>query len=279
MNALLIEAKNYKAAIWTIGIHVLLIILAFLFKYQLPEREEMYEMGMEVNLGTSLTGYGSDQPENPNNPSAMSVVTAGSSNNASQNNDMHTYDDPDAPDVSIERNNRNNTNNNLNNRNNRRNNTNNNQNANNQNQTTTRQVNYTFPNQSGEGGNRAQNTRAGGSEGISDGVGDQGVPGGTVGAGNYVGIPGHGGKYRLGNRRMVATPDKEAEFTKGGIVKVNITVDKKGNIIRHSIISAGSEELRQLAKNALKKIKFNEALNAPAEQSGDIVFEFKAVAK
>ncbi len=279
MNALLIEAKKYKAAIWTIGVHILLLILVLLIRYQLPVREEMYDMGMEVNLGTSLTGYGSDQPENPNDPSAMSVVTAGSRSQSDNNNDIHTTDDPDAPDVNINpNNNRNNTNTNINNRN-RRNNTNNTVNNNNNNQTANRQINYTFPNSNGEGGNRAQNQRAGSNEGITDGDGDQGVIGGSVGAANYVGIPGHGGKYRLGNRRMVATPEKEAEFTKGGSVKVNITVDKKGNIIRHSIVSARHEELRKLANEAIKKIKFNEAPNAPAEQTGDIIFEFKAVAK
>ena len=143
-------------------------------------------------------------------------------------------------------------------------------------ETKPREAKYVMPGFDGKGGNSAQNDKPGGNEGIGSGDGDMGVPGGTPGASNYKGTPGSGNmSYSLNNRTLVSRPDKDAKFQNGGNVIISVTVNPDGDIIKHSVKSAANSEIRNLALEKLKRVKFNKATNAKPEEFGTITFQFK----
>lgn len=269
------QSKNIKALTITAAIHVLLLLIFLLVRYTLPAQEPAAEMLMEVNLGTSDNGSGTDQPEIPEDPAAADAAvanTASSENHNAADRPMHTADDADAPVVA------NNTAGKSRNRNstasNNRNRSNVVTNSNTQNTNTRQQAKYVMPGGTGRGGNSAANNKPGSNEGIGTGNGDMGVPGGTPGAKNYFGT-----SYRLGNRQMVSRPDRNAEFNEGGKVIVNVTVDRDGIIKSYRVTSAANSKLKEIAERKLKSIRFNKAPSAPVEQFGDITFVFKATRK
>ena len=232
---------------------------------------------MEVNLGTSEDGSGTDQPMAIDDPAPDAANAAYTSNAQQANNsrEMMQTDDPDAPavaPVTTNNNNRNNTE-----ANNNRTRTNNRQAANN----TARQQQrprYVYNGGTGTGGNNATTNVPGSSEGNTTGSGDRGVPGGTAGAPNYSGVPGSGNggiSHNISGRSIIAFPPPDADFKEGGRVIVRITVNRDGVITNKQVVSASSAELRPIALKKVDKIKFNKAENAPAEQFGNITFVFK----
>jgi len=263
------------------------LLLAFLLlKYTLPAQAPVADLGIEVNLGTSENGYGTDQPEDPEDPAASnaSVAVNAASSSSSDDREVHTHDEPDAPEVHVNRPNPN-----------RRPTqtpptaTQNRRPSTNTQQTTARtntpaqSPRYVYPGSTGRGGNSAQNNRPGGNEGIGQGDGDMGVPGGTPGAPNYSGTPGSGGGTAIGHsisgRSIVSRPDPKAEFREGGKVVIRVTVNREGTITHYSIKTSANATIRALAERKLKSIKFNNLPSAPPEQFGDITFNFKASRK
>ncbi len=93
------QQKNVKAIVWTTGVHLLLILSFLLVRYTLPVVETPVEMGMEVNLGTSENGFGTDQPEDPKDPAAAEAAVATHQPAAADNDqpEVHTSEDNDAP--------------------------------------------------------------------------------------------------------------------------------------------------------------------------------------
>ncbi len=279
------QQKNTKALIWTVGVHALLLLMFLFMKYTMPAQVPVEDTGLEVNLGTSENGYGTDQPEDPEDPAASSAavaVNAASSNN-SNDREVHTSDEEDAPEVMVHKpnpdkktkpqpaaqqpNKRPNTNN-----------------ANTTARTATpaQSPKYTYPGATGKGGNSAQNSRPGGNEGIGTGNGDMGVPGGTPGASNYSGVPGGGGTsigHSISGRSIVSRPDPKAEFREGGKVVIRVTVNRDGVITDSRIVSAANATIRALATKKLQSVRFNKSTTAPAEQFGNITFDFKATRK
>src|ERR1700743_3292653 len=64
--------KNMKASGYTLGVIVLLVILLFVISWTLPvQPPPVIEEGIEVNLGNSDQGLGTDQPYLPGKPSAQ----------------------------------------------------------------------------------------------------------------------------------------------------------------------------------------------------------------
>src|SRR5687767_7463256 len=62
---------NTRAAAWTAGVHILLLLLFILIRYSSPTvTQPVQELGMEVNLGTSEEGSGEDQPMNTEEPAS-----------------------------------------------------------------------------------------------------------------------------------------------------------------------------------------------------------------
>lgn len=61
--------KNGKAALITLGVHALLLLLFFLFSFKTPPAPTpVIEEGIEVNLGNSDIGFGDVQPLQPEEP-------------------------------------------------------------------------------------------------------------------------------------------------------------------------------------------------------------------
>lgn len=274
---------NYKALYWTIGVHLLILLLLVLWKYTTPvSMQTLPEMGMEVNLGTSADGSGTDQPMDMDDPAdAVSVNNRQSAAHEESNDrEVERSDEADAPEVAPPRRtvaavrptrqtNEARTHRPANTP----------QQANTA--ATTPQVQrprFVYQGGTGHGGNGAQENRAGSSEGNTFGNGDRGVPHGTPGAANYTGSPGTGTggiSHSLGNRSIVAFPPKEAEFREGGKVVVRVTVNRDGVIVNKQIVSASNPELRPIALRKLQSVKFNKSADAPAEQFGNITFVFK----
>jgi len=275
------QQKNTKALAITIGAHALLLLFLILFKYTMPAPQQVADLGMEVNLGTSENGYGSEQPEmreDPAAPDATAARAAGMTAAASLK-EVHASEDEEAPAVPLAKT------------------------VNRRKQPDEHPVNraaeqahsdrtvtanrvqkaaqkpkFIYAGSSGKGGNSAQQDKAGGDEGIGSGHGDMGVPGGTPGAANYSGVPGSGNmSYSLNNRVLVQRPDPNARYREGGRVTFNVTVDREGNIIRYSVASAANAAIRAIAIQKLKSVKFNKVPNARPEEFGTITFNFASV--
>lgn len=279
------QQKNTKALIWTVAVHALLLVMFLLLKYTMPVVEASQDMGLEVNLGTTEDGFGTDQPEDPEDPAAANAAVAVNASSSSSSNDreVHTSDDADAPAVHVNRvtPNKKPTPRPVTPTPNRRANTNN---ANTVVRTNTpaQSPRYVYPGATGKGGNSAQNNRPGGNEGIGQGNGDMGVPGGTPGASNYTGVPGGGGTsigHSISGRSLVSRPDPKAEFREGGKVVIRVTVNRDGAITDSRIVSAANATIRALALKKLQSVRFNKSPSAPAEQFGNITFNFKATRK
>jgi TonB family protein len=279
------QQKNTKALIWTVAIHALLLIIFLLAKYTMPAQTPIADLGIEVNLGTSENGFGTDQPEDPEDPAAQNaaIAASASSSNASEKEVMTNDDEPDAPEVRVNKptpekkpttrpvtqtpNRRPNTQN---------------TNATARTSTPAQSPRYVYPGSSGRGGNSGQNNRPGGNEGIGQGEGDMGVPGGTPGASNYSGVPGGGGTsigHSISGRTIVSRPDPKAEFREGGKVVIRVTVNRDGAITNSRIVSATNSVIQALALKKLQSVKFNKSTTAPAEQFGNITFNFRATRK
>ncbi len=267
-------AINTKAAAWTAAVHIVLLLLFFLITYTPPRIEKIEELGMEVNLGTSADGYGTDQPMSLGEPAPDNAATTSASSAANTDLPANVLEsnEPEAPAVNTtETKKTTNTNNSINS--NTRNRSDRPANAN----TTRQRARYVYGGSTGTGGNNATTDARGGSEGNTTGNGDRGVPGGTPGADNYEGTPGSGGgiSHNISGRNIVAFPPREAEFKEGGTVVVRITVNKAGNITGKRIVSASSPQLRELALKKVSSIRFNKSDTAPEEQFGNITFVFK----
>jgi len=274
------QNNNTKAIAWTAGIHVLLLLVFFFIKYSRPMDDAVLpgDALMEVNLGTSTDGFGTDQPENTEDPAPANETMA--SNAAAERGEsaepeVHTSEEADVPAV-VNNKPKSNTRATVPVRNNNPARTNNRtaSNANNTTRAPQQQAKYVMPGATGIGGNRAPNNRPGGSEGIGSGNGDMGVLGGTPGAKNYFGT-----SYRLGNRQMVARPEPNAEFNEGGRVVINVTVSRDGSIKSYRVTKASNPTLRAIAERKVKSVRFNKSPDAPVEQFGDITFEFRATRK
>lgn len=261
----------------TIGIHALLLLILVLWRYSKPNAVPPFpEMGMEVNLGTSADGSGNNQPMDRDDPGAIPIsLAANSASTSSAANDVErsTNDDGVAiPDVNK---NRNQSTANTTTENARRQSANaaaTNRNA------VAQKPRYVYPGATGRGGNRASTDMPGTSEGNTTGPGDRGVPGGTPGATNYEGVPGNGTggiSSSISGRNIIAYPPNEARFREGGRVVVRVTVDRSGAIVNHQIISSTNTELTPIALRKLAAVRFNKSETAPAEQFGNITFDFK----
>lgn len=252
---------NNKALAWTVGVHALLLLLFFWLRYTIPtEVVADAAPGLEVNLGSSETGSGDDQPMNRKKPGPYeaSVVYKTVAANANQPLKPVTSNMADAPVID-----------NLKNKKGAEQaNDKNNQHA---------PAKYSYGPEDGQGGNSADRDKPGKGEGIAGGPGDQGAPGGTPGSSNYNGVPGAGGGaigHTLTGRKI--QPDRfEAEFHESGKVVIHVTVDKDGNIIDKRVKSSSGPELTRLAMEKLSNAKFSKSNGAEPQQFGDVTIIFK----
>lgn len=257
------QTKNTKALSITIAVHALLLIFFLLFRYTMPAQEPIVEMGMEVNLGTSEDGYGSDQPEDMEDPAAMAIPISIASQTEIEdiNKEVHTTEADNAPKILI----------------------------NNKKEkkkiipnTTEKKVvakeaakpqvaKYQYAGSDGKGGNSASQNKAGGNEGIGTGDGDMGVPGGTPGASNYKGI---NVRSSCINRTVTSYPGEDATYKNGGNVTFRVVINRNGDIIKYSHTFSANSEIKAIAEKRISKVKFNSDPKGKIEDFCDVTFSF-----
>lgn len=124
--------------------------------------------------------------------------------------------------------------------------------------------------------------KTGGSEGINGGTGNQGKQNGDVNSKNYDGSGGSGNKaavsFILGSRGSKYLDKPINNTNETGKVVVEVTVDKKGKVIKAQVINSKTKttsgELRKLAEKAAYSTQFDVDPNAPEEQIGTITYNF-----
>jgi TonB family protein len=119
------------------------------------------------------------------------------------------------------------------------------------------------------------------SQGEAGGSGNQGALGGETGVGTYngTGKGGSGTGFDLSGRTLSgALPKPEYNIQEDGIVVVEITVDRNGNVVSAEPILKGTTTqnsyLWRVARQAALKAKFNSKGDAPAYQKGTITYHF-----
>ena len=133
---------------------------------------------------------------------------------------------------------------------------------------------------SGDDGGHGRGTEPG-NEGNPDGKPDGVIGGagtGNEGTGTGSGPDGGGVKYSLTGRRVAKKPNISANSKDVGIVVVNITVDRAGNVIKADAGARGTttlnaDKLRE-AKNAALSTKFSPKADGPEEQYGTMTVSF-----
>lgn len=82
--------------------------------------------------------------------------------------------------------------------------------------------------------------------------------------------------FNIPGRVIVAGYDRWAEFTEGGTVRVKIWIGRDGRLLRHEILSASNPAIKSIAEEKVKRLLFNYARDAAAEQSGTLTLKFIA---
>lgn len=276
MKSMALNTDRNKALIITIGFHLLVLLLFLIIRYTIPATIVTEDYGMEVNLGNSEDGFGDDQPEDPNDPSGMTAMGGEKTQEKEDDarlvhTDDHTGDNNTAivqpknpakntpqkqPDDKHKKTNTNATN------------------------TGTQQRTSRFgvSDALNSSGNRAANTKPGGNQGDGKGDGDKGKPAGDPNSNNYDGNGGKGSSsfnHTLRDRFVEKTPSNTASFSKSGTVRVSIRVDRKGIVSVTGVSGSSDPQLNEIAKQKALAHKFNEKPDAPIEQKGEIIVNFR----
>jgi len=280
--------KNREAGLYTLLICGVLLTMLLLISWNLPFNPPApVEEGLEVNLGNSDQGLGSNQPFLPNDPSKQDQEKYTPPKTVSPTKealkDVETDDkDPDpAPavkqppvtkpeakkipdkDLTVKT----------------------------PRKTIQPAVNPTPAppkpkavfhgvNGDGTGGNDADHFKPGGNQGIAGGKGDQGKPGGDPNSTNYKGGGNGNGvaieKKGLIGRNIVHTPSFTDEFNDNAKVAVDITIDASGNVTSAEYQARGSTTadggMKAIAIRKAHQVKFN---SGPDESSGTLIFNFR----
>lgn len=125
----------------------------------------------------------------------------------------------------------------------------------------------------------SQNT-SGTNQGIAGGAGDQGKPHGFENSQKYDGQGGLGNgiSFSLGGRGSKFLDKPSANFKEQGTVKVDIWVNRKGDVIKAAVNRKGTNiidpSMHQIAINAAKNSTFAEDPKAIELQRGSITYNF-----
>jgi len=121
-----------------------------------------------------------------------------------------------------------------------------------------------------------------GSEGDDDRAGDKGQPDGDPYAPTYYGAPGvgnGGAGYGLKGRSLADSGKVPQECNEAGVVWVRITVDRSGKVVKAEPGVKGTTNnapcLLEPARKTAMLHKWNSDSNAPAQQIGFVVVNFK----
>ncbi|MEN9951085.1 MAG: hypothetical protein RLY85_1837 [Bacteroidota bacterium] len=141
-------------------------------------------------------------------------------------------------------------------------------------------------NTSGQGGNNADTYQPSNGQGIAGGKGDQGKPNGSADSDSYTGNGGSGSggsgisiARGLQGRRISSRPAFEEDFNENAKIAVDIKIDTRGNVISASIqprgTTTGNASMKSIALQKARQLKFSPDENAPDEQLGTIIFNFR----
>jgi len=121
-------------------------------------------------------------------------------------------------------------------------------------------------------------------QGVTFPGGNQGVPTGDPNSGNYdpggkgSGTQGSGISYSLAGRSALSMPKPDYPGNDEGIVVVQVSVDKNGNVTKAIAGVRGTtladQQFWTAAQQAAMKAKFNVSADAPAIQQGTITYRF-----
>ena len=280
--------KNMRASAWTAFICGLLFLLLILITWTLPAPPPIPDdQGIEVNLGNSDNGLGTNQPYLPGKPSAQDrqrytppKVTA-VEKEAVKDVETNDNDKEDAPVVKKPPVTKPNATKIV------------------QKDVTPKIVHVSKPaenpapvkpkpravfngvNGTGTGGNDADSYKAGGNQGIAGGKGDQGRPGGNPNSDSYTGNggTGHSGisiSKGLQGRKIVGTPSFTDDFNENAKVAVDVTVDAGGNVTSAEFNMRGSTTSESaMVAIALRKAKQVKLSSGADESRGTLIFNFK----
>ncbi len=141
------------------------------------------------------------------------------------------------------------------------------------------EINSRAKNVFGAAGQGSADSKSAG-QGVTYQGGNQGSPNGTANSDNYNkgGGIGKGVSYSLGGRSALKLPLPYYPGNEEGLVVVQVTVDKNGNVTKATTGGKGSTtlspELLAAAQKAAMLAKFNVDNNAPAFQQGTITYRF-----
>ena len=254
-------AINPKALTWTIIVHALLLLIFFMWQYSIPVAVTDSGEGLEVNLGSSDNGSGTDQPQSREDPAAYSAAVVYRNAEVKSSLPKNMLRSTDANDPSVNNPDKTKSTTGVN--------------PDKDNKPVKPTPKSVFTGTTGNSGNHAQQNIPGNNEGNTTGPGDRGVTGGTPGAVNYTGVPGTGGIGHTLVGRDITPKRLEAEFREGGKVVIHVTVDRDGNIVNKFVKSSSSEALTRIALDKLSKAKFSKSTGSEPQQFGDVTIVFK----
>lgn len=275
------NTKNRNIVAWSvsIGIHVVLLLLFILIKYTLPAQSHAQEEYLEIALGTDDDGMGNDPAEWMDDPAAPSAQQQLSHSSAADEHDMQP-DELATHDVvkvnkTVKRDNTPVRNNNQPN-NERRNNQQTSQQRNATTNTTTTASNTRNPrlfhaDGPGTGGNSADRDNPGTGRGTGNTPGQFGSPGGSVNGTIKA-------DARFKNRKLERYSNSAA-YRESGRVEAIVYINKNGDVVDHSILSATNSTLQSIAVQKIKSMKFTKSETAPERQSGKVIINFPGNSK
>jgi hypothetical protein len=262
------EQNNYpKAFALTAFVMGILFAICFLITLTLPVKQEEGTGGILVNYGTTDAGMGSDytspeeisQAEKANHSKPNKVTTAEPTEKATAENSdkkVVTQNSEDAPVV-----------------------TDNGKKTTNAvpNEATKVTAKPTINQNALYKGKKTTGTGEG--DGTTNTPGNQGKPNGSTLSDNYNGTGSGNGGLAMAQRSFVTRPTVENPRRTIGIVKIDIKVDKSGNVTDASVgrgtTVTGDNDLLQRCVRAALSVKINASEGAPDTQIGTVVYIFK----
>lgn len=279
MTAAFETEKNRKAALLTLGIAVILTLLFFWVKWQLPVVDPpILTEELEVNLGSGDEGFGSDQPMLPGEPAPAAepayTPPQATPARAEAAKDIETDDRPTNDAVALPRpatptpkatqiaENSKPVNNPVPAA----------QPVVNNNPPRPKAVLGRTVGGNGNGGNGADTYKAGGSEGIAGSTGDQGQPGGDPNGRTY-----DGPRKNFGVRVLQITDQSfEDDFNENAKVAMDVEADASGKVINATFQPRGSTTSSRNHIDIARRRAFQLKLGtSDGGQKGTVIFNFK----
>ncbi len=234
-----------KGIIGTILFHGLALLCFIFFGFRTPlplPEEEGVEIGTDVNLGNSETGFGDIQP--------LKLTDNSQSKSSSTNQSDYLSQNTEETDKI-------------------------NNSSTNPNNTSNDNISKVNENAIYKGKNKSTSN-----QGISGGSGDQGNPNGDPNSKNYKGVPGDGNtiSFSLTGRKSKKLPTPSYDSDEQGKVVVAVTVDQKGKVTKAKAGVKGTtiidKKLWSQAEKAALSSSFDSKDDAQIEQSGTISYIF-----